>query len=96
MREIFDSFGIDDKGIGCIVSASGFDLTKCRKAAEVLKHQKTPIENVVGWFIRAVREGYSITEMQHYTPEKQKGSFFSFQQKNDYDFDELRNRIFAN
>ena len=96
VREIFDSFGIDDKGIGCIVSASGFDLTKCRKAAEVLKHQKTPIENVVGWFIHAVREGYSITEMQQYTPEKQKGSFFSFQQKNDYDFDELRNRIFAN
>lgn len=96
IREVFDGFGISDKGIGCIVSASGFDLSKCRKAAEVLRHQKTPVENIVGWFVHAVREGYSITEMQQYKPEKQKGSFFNFQQKNDYDFDEMRKRIFAN
>lgn len=98
MRNIFSGFKMQDRDIGCIVSASGNDLSKCRKAVEVLKHQITPVKNVVGWLIHAVREGYSMTERQCYSQEtgKPQGSFFNFQQRNDYDFDALMKRLVVN
>lgn len=60
VRSIFDGLGMDDRDIRSVYVASGEDAEKCRTAVELLRMQRCTVQNVVGWLIKAVQEGYKM------------------------------------
>lgn len=55
---LFADLGLSAKDFEAIAKASGNDLQKCQTAIELLNQQRGKIQNVAGWLIKAVKEGY--------------------------------------
>ena len=91
-KKLFAGLGLSDKDIGTIVHESGDDLSRCRQAVEVLKKQKGVIENVVGWLIKAVREGYVIQRYYRGSP----GLDFCAICQREYDYEALEKQLVKN
>lgn len=91
-KKLFAGLGLSDRDIGTIVHESGDDLLRCRQAVEVLKKQKGVIENVVGWLIKAVREGYVISRSYRGSPG---WNSFGICQR-EYDYDALEKQLVKN
>ena len=93
-RDLFSEFGLSDKDILSIVSASGFDIERCRNAKNVLNAQCSDIKNVVGWLIKAVRENYQALAKVS----AKRNSIHGFQERTYTDeyWEELKKRVYAN
>ena len=91
-KKLFAGLGLSDKDIGTIVHESGDDLSRCRQAVEVLKKQKGLIENVVGWLIKAVREGYVIPRSYRGLPCWNSGAIC----QREYDYEALEKQLVKN
>lgn len=92
-REVFKEFGLSDKDIQSILSASGYDIERCKKAKTVLNQQSTKINNVAGWLIKAVRENYQPLAK---SPSR-RNSIHNFDERNytDADWAEIERRLLA-
>lgn len=89
VNEIFKDLGLSEKDLCAIANASSNDLGKCKQAREILDQQKRPVNNVVGWIIEAIREGYvSVTK----NPSTAANSFNNFPQRK-YDYDALERKL---
>ena len=82
-----------DKDIQSILSASGYDIERCKKAKTVLNQQSTKINNVAGWLIKAVRENYQPLAK---SPSR-RNSIHNFDERNytDADWAEIERRLLA-
>ncbi len=80
------------KDLKAIAEAASYDIKKIVKAYKALKHVNGGVDNVTGFMITAIKDGYE-------TPVKSErvvnNSFNDFEQ-NDYDFDELEKQIIDN
>lgn len=91
-KTLFADLNMADEDIRAIVSASGNDLSKCSKALDILRQQNKPVGNVVGWLIRAVREGYRMP-----TAYKGSGTYGeSGMLRQTYDYEALEKQLVAN
>ena len=61
VKKLLEPFGIDEKGVNAILKAASYDIRKCKAAVNMLKAQKSPISNVTGWIIKAIRDEYQLT-----------------------------------
>ena len=76
-----------------ILKAAGYSLDKCRQIIAVFDKQTSPIRNVVGWFISAAKNDYSMITAKK--PEKKNIDFCNFSQR-DYDFESLEKALLNN
>lgn len=86
VQELF-SEEITASGAKAILEAAELDMEKV-KSAYTLSKRTGRIENIVGWMITAIKEGYSAATQ----PEERK---FDFEQ-NEYKFDELEKQLIDN
>lgn len=86
VQELF-SEEITASGAKAILEAAELDMEKV-KSAYTLSKRTVKIENIVGWMITAIKEGYSAATQ----PEERK---FDFEQ-NEYKFDELEKQLIDN
>lgn len=63
-NKVFRDLGLTDSEILAIAKASDFDIAKCKRAKDVFDQHHTPINNVVGWLISAVKGNYHLAK-QH-------------------------------
>jgi hypothetical protein len=93
VAEMFKEYSLPLSDIRSIIKEAGNDLAKCRIANDLLKQQKNKISNVTGWIINAIRKDYKFNPR---ASNPGTGSFFRFQQREDYDYDDLLRKIVAN
>ena len=93
VAEMFKEYSLPLSDIRSIIKEAGNDLAKCRIANDLLKQKKNKISNVTGWIINAIRKDYTFNPC---ASNPGKGSFFRFQQREDYDYDDLLRKIVAN
>ncbi len=72
-----------------ILEAADYDLDKVQEAYEVAK-VSGDITNIVGWMIKAIKEGYKMPKGK-----KKQNTYDSFMQ-NEYDFDQLEKDLVEN
>ncbi len=96
IKSIFDGLGMDDRDIKSVYMASGDDAEKCRTAVELLRGQRGAVQNVVGWLIKAVRDGYKWVSASMNVKDENVSSnrFGIIPQK--YDIEELERRLVKN
>lgn len=82
------SENLKTKEIKSILQAADNDISKIKDAYELACKQAV-IENLVGWMIAAIKNGYTAT------PKKKNNSYSDFEQ-NTYDFDLLEDELRAN
>lgn len=82
------SENLKTKEIKSILQAADNDISKIKDAYELACKQSV-IENLVGWMISAIKNGYTAT------PKKKNNSYSDFEQ-NTYDFDLLEDELRAN
>ena len=72
-----------------IAEAANYDIDSVRRAVDALNANTSDVNNVVGWLVKAIKEGW--------TPVKKaaKNSFNNFKQNN-YDYDEIEKNLIAN
>ena len=92
-KELFKDFNLAEKDILAILKAAGYSLDKCRQIIAVFDKQTSPIRNVVGWFISAAKNDYSMITAKK--PEKKNIDFCNFSQR-DYDFESLEKALLNN
>lgn len=90
--EIMDIFSIKlkPKDLRMIAEAAEYDKEKIEKANQVFESYHGEIENVVGFIISAIKDGYEASEKK-----KKKNSFNNFHQR-EYDYDQLELQILRN
>lgn len=82
LRETFAFLNASDKDITSILTASGNNVEKCKRAAALLKEQTSIIRNPIGWLIKMVGGDCQQTP---YTPKGKSPGYYT----RDIDFDEL-------
>ena len=80
-----------------IAEAAEYDFDKIEKANQVLKSQTNDIQ-IVPFMIKAIKGGWEVSVSMQKGKKKgnQAGDFGKFQQRDDYDFEELKKKIIAN
>lgn len=86
LKEVFKGLTLSKKDMLSIANAANNDIDKCKKAKELLVLQRTKIENIVGWLIKAVTDDYQLQSM---TSVSANNSNFHFSLERDYDYDVL-------
>lgn len=76
-----------------IAEAAGYDIEKVKNAYNLMQNSHNQIENVTGWMIKAIKDGYS--EPVPKQTNKKTNSFNKFEQ-NEYDFEQLELEIVDN
>ena len=105
-HSVFDGLNLTDDEIEKVMNAADYVVGRCEQAVNLLKKQSTPINNVVGWLIAAIKNGYMIKSYDNYgagnnshvenmTKHVTCGSFGNYKQR-DIDFDALAKKVFAN
>ena len=92
-KDIFREYDLPPSDIRSILKAAGNDLSKCRIAKDLLKLQSNKILNKTGWLINAIKKDYKPNPR---ASDQDKGSFFRFQKRNDYDFEALKSSLVVN
>ncbi len=92
IKPVFNGLDMPDKDILAVYNAADRDLDKCKSAVETAQAQTSKINNITGWLIRAVKEGYTTISKQ---PSGGNNRFNSFPQNN-YDFDALETVLLDN
>lgn len=98
-----DDIGVSE--IKAICEAADYDMEKIQKAYDLAQKSKG-IQNLTGWMIKAIQDGYGEVKIPATKKEKEgtkkkssgrkkKGSFQDYEQT-DYDFDELEKGLLAN
>lgn len=75
-----------------IAQAADYDISKVKRAVELLNESSSDIDNVTGWVIKAIEGEWKSGQKKKGT---KKNSFGNFTQ-NTYDFDELEKKLVAN
>ncbi|MBO4617489.1 MAG: hypothetical protein J5717_09040 [Lachnospiraceae bacterium] len=88
-NELFKGLKLKDSDIKKILSVSKNDISKCKRAIDMLNSQTVPIRNVTGWLIKAIQEDY---QPIHKEPFTRKNSFNEFIHHN-YDFAEIEHMV---
>lgn len=57
-QELLKEFDLPEKDIQSILSAADHDILRIKNAKAVFDQQTAKINNVTGWFIKAIKEGY--------------------------------------
>ncbi len=81
------------KDLRAIAETAGYDVEKVRKAYDIMTTGNSKIENVTGFLIKAIRDGY---ESPVKAANTRRNSFSNFEQRTDCDFDELEKLIIDN
>ena len=81
------------KDLRAIAEAAKYDVDKVRKAYEILSAGSGKVDNVTGFMIKAIKDGYETPVKAN---RKSKNSFNNFEHRNDYDFDELEDLLIDN
>lgn len=81
------------KDVRAICKASGYNFEKIDRAYELLKKQNN-IENVTGWMLSCLKQGYEY-HSEDRSGSKKMNSFNNFHQRS-YDFDELEKELLSN
>ena len=58
-KELFSDLNISDRDINSILKTASNDIEKCKAVRNQLNRQHSPINNVVGWIISALKNNYS-------------------------------------
>lgn len=58
VQELFKEFCLPEKDIQSILSAADYDILRVKDAKDVFDQQTAKINNVTGWLIKAITEGY--------------------------------------
>lgn len=99
-RKIFSEFNFSDANIKSILSAAEYKIEKCKQAINVFRVQTTPIKNLVGWFISAIRNGYELSKAvvvgakPKVQAKKPRSAYHNFSQR-DYDFAALEQALLS-
>lgn len=94
---LFHDIGItNDKDVKSIFDASQQDKEKCKSAINALRQQSGPIRNLVGWLIKAVKDGYNLLPYNHVDLSRNGNNNWFKMMQSDYDFDELERRLVKN
>ena len=97
-KEIFSEFNFSDANIKSILNAAEYKIEKCKQAISVFRAQTTPIKNLVGWFISAIRNGYELSKAvvegkkSKIQADKPRNTFNNFSQR-EYDFAALEQAL---
>ena len=81
------------KDIRAIAEAAGYNVAKVKKAYSIMRAGNTQVDNVTGFLIKAIKDGYEAPVKSKINNKKNR--FNSFPQ-NEYDFDELENQLLDN
>lgn len=95
VRDILEKAGLSAKDIRAIAEAAEYDVDKVQKAWAIAESQSSPIDNIVGWLIKAIQEDYDRSAKDNTSDNKRKSSKDSFMQ-NSYDFEEIERQFRAN
>ena len=94
---LFSDIGItNDKDVKSIFDASQQDKEKCKSAINALRQQSGPIRNLVGWLIKAVKDGYNLLPYNNVDLSRNGNNNWFKMMQSDYDFDELEKRLVKN
>lgn len=77
------------KDLGVIAETSEYDIDKVKQAYEVAKKQPNGVNNLTGFMIKAIKEGYEVVKTTS------SNGFKNFEQR-DYDFDEIEKIVEGN
>lgn len=78
------------RDLRAIAEAAGYDISKVEKAYRVLNATNGDVDNITGFMIKAIKDGY-----EEPVKKSRKSSFDSFEQ-NEYDYDELEKHLLDN
>ena len=90
VKELYKDFDFADNDIMSIIKASDYSIEKCKKALEIFDQQTSPVRNVVGWFISALKEDYTPPKTSQ---RKNRSSKINNFKQRDYDFKKLENAL---
>ena len=81
------------RDLRAIAEAAKYDLKKIQKAYDILSAGTAQVENVTGFMIKAIQEGYEAPVKAN---RKGKNKFNNFERRNDINFDELEDILLDN
>ncbi len=84
------------KDMKAIAEAAEYDIEKVKKAYNVLEKTTAPVNNVVGFLLKAIENDYSDPVEKKGTSREGGASQFNQFMQTEYDFDELEKDILAN
>ena len=77
-----------------IAEEASYNVVRIKKAFEYMKNYSKPIEVPIAFMKECIRKEYYLTEKTKSKPSN--NSFNNFDQRNDYDFDELERKLLDN
>ncbi len=80
------------RDLKAIAEASGYNLDKVKKAYDVLCNVNGGVDNVTGFMIKAIKEGYEASVSR----KNAKATSFNMFEQNTYDFKELEEQLLDN
>lgn len=96
--EIMDSIieeRLKSKDYRVIAETADYDIEKIRKVYDIMKKSSSNIENITGWLIKALKDGYD-EPVRSITDRKKISNAFNNFKQNDYDFEQLELDLLLN
>ncbi len=96
--DMFATYGVARlplKQIRALIQAASYDISKCKKALNVLDAYPKKVEDIFNFLKRAVEEDWEPSVKRKAKPEKSTDPFKQYEQR-DYDYDALEKKLVAN